>query len=411
MKKITLLCFTGYPLSVMLANFSMYNFPYSDIICFALFMIVAILAAISTSSAFNFRKKSCLLWTFGWLFIYFFTFILNRYLAYSKFLFYIYGIFFLGLRKDNQIKIINSFINFLAFLLPFSVIEYILYFVFDYGIVLGDITRNAFNGSQYYFKQLIFNVVDDFTLYPRFSGLTEEPGLIGTLCGFLLFYTDKAKSMRKQFYVFLISGIVSLSLAYYIILVFFLLTKITSFAKLFAGLIVGSVLIGTMYKLNSDAFELLIVERIGDNDIESIDNRSSSTFDFYFEQSVSSGSIIFGNGHLPQALSSPKENGRDEGGIAGAKKWIYQYGLVAFLIVFVMYLVIYKFNKNIILEKIKWEDIVFLVIFWISFYQRETIIYPYTLLAYVGISLIRKSKVKGGSNKTNMNYMSEINKR
>ena len=56
----------------------------------------------------------------------------------------------------------------------------------------------------------------------RFQSLTEEPGVVGTLCAFILFTIDR-KKYKKEFYIFCLAGILSLSLAFYLLLLFGLL--------------------------------------------------------------------------------------------------------------------------------------------------------------------------------------------
>lgn len=386
-----LLAFVGFALSTMLASFSIYNSLYFLYVCFVLFLIFTLVAYIQDPTILSnetSQKKQALIWIFAWLIMFFFC-LLHIHLPPSRLLLYfVYAFLFLRLKISIQKRIIDNFVLVLSVLIFISIIEYIIYQFSGIGIVLGNVFRETVTDREIPFLQLPFNLIDQYNNMPRFCGLTEEPGLLGTLCGFLLFYTGFSRRTRFQFYVLLIGGALTLSLAFYIILSFFSLTKIKSLKGTLLTILIGGLLSVGFYHIFQEEVESFIIERIAENTLESLDNRSSESFDYYFFKSVKSGQILFGTGgYIPDDVFSRTSGGGYSKGIAGAKKWIYQYGLICFLIIFWAYISIYRKRKS----ELKYEDYVFLIIFWLSFYQRETILESYTFLAYMGVPYVSYS--------------------
>jgi len=298
-----------------------------------------------------------------------------------------YAVFFLRISYELQVRIIKCFVWVMAILLICSVVEYTIYETTGWGIVLGQATRVT-EVRETHFVNLVFNLINIDPDYgeTRFQSIADEPGRIGTLCGMLLFLTWRVRSLRIPFIVFIISGIISFSLAFFVLLGIFLITHVRVNLK---KLTIGIAVIGATIYVTYDRFQEMIVERImadgadGEmEDIETIDNRTSVVFDKYFNLAFENGQLWLGVGayNLPEQI-----NLESHGGNAGGKKWIFQYGIVAMAVLFI------TFNK-VFLRRLRRKpdikDYGFLIAYWLSFYQRSDVMPPYFIIAFMAIPVI-----------------------
>lgn len=296
-----------------------------------------------------------------------------------------YTVFFLRISYELQVRIIKCFVWLLAILLACSVVEFTIYETTGWGIVLGQTTRVT-TVRETHFVNLVFNLVGTFLVNTRFQSIADEPGRIGTLCGMLLFLTWRVRSLRIPFIVFTISGIISFSLAFFVLLGMFL---VTHFRVSLKKMLIGIAVIGTTIYVTYDRFQEMIVMRVmadadeGEmEDIEDIDNRTTETFDKYFDRAFENGQLWLGVGanNLPAII-----NIESHGGNAGAKKWIFQYGIVALALLFI------TFNK-VFLRRLRRKpdikDYGFLIAYWLSFYQRSDVMSPYCILVFMAIPII-----------------------
>lgn len=294
----------------------------------------------------------------------------------------VYAVFFLRVSYELQVRIIKCFVWVLAILLACSIVEFAIYETTGWGIVLGQATRVT-TVRESYFTNLVFNLIGTSYIDARFQSIADEPGRIGTLCGMLLFLTWRVRSLRIPFIVFTISGIISFSLAFYVLLSIFLVKHVrVSMKKMFVGIAV----IGATIYVTYDRFEELIVMRImadGEvEDIEDVDNRTTEAFDKYFNRALENGQLWLGVGanNLPKGIEL-----ESRGGNAGAKKWIFQYGIVALALLFI------TFNKVFLRRlrrKPKFKDWAFLIAYWLSFYQRCDVMPPCFIIAFMAIPII-----------------------
>ena len=375
-------------LLTMLANFSVYKLPGIYWICMIL-LVSSYMICSRTHGVISSRKKEMRIFGMGWALVYLISIIFNFCFPSLSVIFaIIFGVFFLSLNRDIQKNIIYRFVWLLAIILLLSIIEFILFQLSRKGFVLGQRTRVT-DVRETYFLHLLFNLISTDAFIPRFQSLAEEPGLIGTLCGFLLFFTWKVKSMRFPFYVFLFSGIISFSLAYYVILLFFL---ISCFKFNFRNITLVFLVSFLLYQVFKENIDLLILSRVDVENPVDIDNRTSSIFDYYFEKAYNNGQLWLGvgAGNLPPQITMG-----ESGGNAGAKKWIFQFGIIGFIIVFFAYTVLYRLRKR---PPMTFYDWAFLIIFWLSFYQRETILNSYTLLAFLAMPIRNDYQIKTNIN-------------
>ena len=296
-----------------------------------------------------------------------------------------YAIFFLRISYVLQARIIKCFVWVLAILLICSLVEYAIYETTGWGIVLGQTTRVT-TVRETHFVNLLFNLIGTDGLEPRFHSIADEPGRIGTLCGMLLFLSWRVRSLRIPFIIFVISGVVSLSLAFLVLFGIFL---ITNFRVGLKKMILGIAVIGATIYVTYDNFEELIIERIMSDDeegemedLETIDNRTTKVFDKYFNLAFENGQLWLGVGvnNLPKQIER-----ESHGGSAGAKKWIYQYGIVALVFLFITFNMVFLRRLR---RKPNIKDYGFLIAYWLSFYQRSDVMPPYFIIAFMAIPII-----------------------
>ena len=294
-----------------------------------------------------------------------------------------YAVLFLRISYELQVRIIKCFVWVLAILLTCSIVEFTIYETTGWGIVLGQSTRET-AAKETHFVNLVFNLIGTNYGVVRFQSIANEPGRIGTLCGMLLFLAWRVRSLRIPFIVFVISGIISFSLAFFVLLGIFLITHVRVSLK---RMIIGIAIIGATIYVVFDRFEEKVVLRImaddGEmEDIETIDNRTTAAFDKYFNLAFEKGQLWLGVGvnNLPKEIDL-----ESHGGSAGAKKWIFQYGFVALTILFMTYNKVFLRRLR---RKPDIKDYGFLIAFWLSFYQRSDVISPFVIIVFMAIPVI-----------------------
>lgn len=319
----------------------------------------------------NRNQKYAGLFTFSLLFIWFVKLICTGQID-NTIISPIFSVSFLiMLRDDLKIECLNRFINVLAIILALSLVEYIIFVLFHVGYVLYSGLERA-GADDYYmiqiYEQHIFNVIISGADFPRFQSLCEEPGVVGTICGFLTFTTKGRVEYKFQYIIFIIAGALSFSLAFFALFAMHLLimkkeTKSTIF--ILAAIIVLA------YIYFYEFFEYRLFFRLQE---EGIDNRVTGDFDFAFEKAFESGQLL-----LPQ--SDTKSAG------AGAKMWIWRYGLIS-LVVLVFSYSYYFFEKIKQYMTPRVPCIIFYIAFWISFYQRHWITNLDYMIAFLTIPIL-----------------------
>ena len=326
------------------------------------------------------NNKEAFLFLWGWGIVFLISTILNGarpgLIHLNSFLF---CYLVLCLSKDIQREVFNKFVWLLSVLVLLSAIEYIMYSITGKGVVLASVTRST-DYRETNFTHLLFNVLRLDLIIHRFQGLFKEPGNMGTTCAFMLFATWKIKSMKIPFIIFLICGLLSLSLAFYIFLFIFLLSNVKPNIK---NLIMLTLITIPLLYVFKDNFEYKIIERIDNADSpEELDNRTSKSFNRSFAKAFENGKLWLGVGidNIPESVSA-------DGGNAGGKPWLYQYGILSFIIVFYIFNVIYyrRCNKSLTIH-----DWVFLFVYWACFYKSVVFTTPSIFIVYIMMPMINK---------------------
>ncbi|MGL4675409.1 MAG: hypothetical protein ACRCXK_11170 [Wohlfahrtiimonas sp.] len=284
------------------------------------------------------------------------------------------------------LKTIDSFRNLFCILIFPGIILWLIHHI------TGDFSLFSLFQIPDHLNPSVFKVMknENYMLYPfsvalsymyeqdsfyRFIGFFDEPGLLGTVAFFLLATTNYNIKNIKNI-IILIAGLISLSLAFYVLtFIYLLFCSFRQYQKIIY-LIIFSVSIYALSNL-SIPFNKAIGSRlhIVHSDagiVVSGDNRSNNVLEQEFIQAYKApiAQIIFGD--------------RDYKNTDGSASWkmiFIQTGIVGLLIctsILLLTLVIYSEDK-----KIYWISIVFLICLFASFYQRPDIIKAYYILAFI----------------------------
>ena len=288
---------------------------------------------------------------------------------------------FLVLRNDAKTWIYDKFIKLLALLFVFSIIEF-LFAQFGRVYIIGETVRSGVV-YQNSFYQTIFNLLPQYYLNgtARFQSITEEPGLVGTLCFFILSSMDM-KKYKVQAIIFGLAGILSMSLAFYVLMFFWLILRFKSFTLKY--ILLFMLFSGTIYFVFSDRINDIIIERIVSkkNEGESLDNRNSEQVKKLFDETSNSfDRIICGMGNRTFEKM-------DTGASAGIKKIIVQYGFLMVLMALASFCLLFFKMKGY-----SYSSVVILMLFLFSLYQRFDLNLSTNIIVIFGSMLPFEGKI------------------
>ena len=306
---------------------------------------------------------------------------------------------FLILRENLKVRILDGFIRVIAIILFLSVVEYLIYIFTDQRYILYS---DLFYLDKRPYYQTLFNLMPQsnamaiFNNMYRFQSVAEEPGGVGTLCSFLLFATCGCKKYRFHYIVFWVAGLLSFSLAFYIMAFIHVVSFYISNRNFWPIIIIITIISLVLYFFQ-DGFEMAVLDRISGKSLDEIDNRTAANFQRAYDKAWDDGTIWFGYGTNTSAIET-------DGGTAGARKMIFQYGVFRTIAIVIAYIYCYLKTIPKMNRKSKLMAFSFLLVFWISFYQRHYIlsfvyILPYFVMPYF-ISYKEKinSHIENGNN-------------
>lgn len=340
-------------------------------ICFLCMLLFIILYKMSAK---NFDKKDILLVILYVIVIYF-----NASIDNIKILF---GIFFLQipvvvfLLGDNEFKI-NTYKYFVK-LFALSLIPGIIIFVFnllgvDFSHTLIE-PLNALKNGYYkcYYGAVVFaSNVESYggILFTRLCGMYDEPGVPGTICGIILMIEKLDFKKNHINKILLIGGLLSFSMAFYILLLINMLVN-RKFKFFVFIILVLTVLNFSSFNKQYGVFDKILFERIMISDFKlSGDNRTSSTLDYAYDHFLSSdlATILMGKGQ------GYVRDHVDDGGSSSYKILIFERGLIFFILYLLLIALFYYKNTN------SFKNYYILLAIYLSIYQRPDIL----ILAYV----------------------------
>jgi hypothetical protein len=252
-----------------------------------------------------------------------------------------------------------------------SIIEYVLVVFFNIGYVVSHVSRDLAINS-YAFDEYLFNLILQPIEVARFQSLLHEPGDIGTFNGILIFGLLNLNGYKFEKIMIVLSGLISMSMAFYILAVIYILLN---FSKLkFKTLILSVLVLVGVYFVFEEQIEKQIVYRITEN---KVDNRSD-------DRMIAANLKNLGNCQLLGA-GYGSVNKKYGSGSAGANVFIYDYGWIGFFIIFLCYTATFY---NFCNKKLSVNQFIFLIAFWLSFYQRQNIYEIQIVMAFLLPSMI-----------------------
>lgn len=279
------------------------------------------------------------------------------------------------LQDKIKIELVHFFTKDFTILLSVSLFAWILFLM---GIPLPNSITN-FNNGQYFYDNYYFFLLDHrdhFLAFPRFSSIFLEPGQLGMITSFLL-YANQFDLKRKEVWVLLVATVLSFSLAAYVLTLFsasaFVLLK-TRRLVLYLIIWIGFIFAGYLYFTKSNngnnPINISIIERlfIQDGDIVG-NNRYSSIMDNYFDNFMKSDDIYTGVGTGKYQILKLGAN-------AGYKVFIFQYGIIGTVLVFLFYLSLVRNYESKL-------SMTFLIVYILCFIQAAYPLWECELLIFI----------------------------
>lgn len=214
----------------------------------------------------------------------------------------------------------------------------------------------------------------------RFSGIYDEPGLLGTISALFLL-ADRFNMKSKINIILLISGVISVSLVFYI---FTIVGFLMQSNKKIIGIIFIIVLGVGVY--NTPIYDNYLAKRFETSSSDGViaDNRVSDCFKAEYEKFASSDSEVQllgegNNAHLSTMCD-----------VSSYKMYIYDYGYIGILVIAIALIIQYTYPLLVtgnIFRYIK-SSLFFVFCFFISYYQRPVLFnLAFCLIFYYSISL------------------------
>jgi hypothetical protein len=279
---------------------------------------------------------------------------------------------FLYLKPEARLWVYDKFIRILALFLFVAILEYLLVHV-GISFSFGESVRP---GSTWRYHQGLLNLIPFYKVgFFRFHFITEEPGFIGTLCFFIIATLDK-KKYKREFIVFTFAGMITFSLAFYLLCFLWGLSKIkpSNFKFLLIPLVLYAFFHGPIN-------EMIIDRTITQSEEGTLDNRNSFKMNRLFMEMCENGKIIVGIGY--HELYEQKKN-LNLGFSSGLKSFCMQYGVVGFFLVLASFsYMFFRYNK------INYSNVVVLILFWFSFYQRSNLNLETNIVVLFSYSLVQ----------------------
>lgn len=240
---------------------------------------------------------------FGYVLIFIYSYIASRYILLNKGGFL--GFLFLSISFASIILIdsriwVNVFKKYVWIfsitLIP-SILQFLLVYIFNFSFsstVIAPSPWNPHPGSFYY--KYFFFVQENFGQYylvPRFCGLYDEPGFIGTIAMVILF-TNRYTLNSKQWYniPILLGGLLSFSFFFYLSTIFYLLLNIniksTKYYVLITFILLFSIISSVL--LDSYVYQRLITIF---QSMQLMGSRESDNFSFFYN-SLYISDLLFG---------------------------------------------------------------------------------------------------------------------
>lgn len=259
---------------------------------------------------------------------------------------YIQALYLYILPRKRKIDLLHFITKIYSIILGISIIVYLSTYVINIPSIgsfkAGDLDfYPLYDNYVFFVKTRLYN---NFTY--RFNGPFLEPGHQAMISGLLLFANKFDFKNNKLLWIPLIGILISFSLAGYVILVLsYILLFVKSIVKVVASLIIFLVfnyIVTDVWNGGDNPVNVLIFERLEYDEEKGIsgNNRTGKVTDDYFEQNIKDGKFLLGT------RDAKGDDKRIIG--AGYKVYLLQNGLIALLLVVLLYrlLINPKCNKR-----------------------------------------------------------------
>lgn len=243
-----------------------------------------------------------------------------------------------SLEKQYREKILNVAVSIVSVIVFCAVIEYIISYSTGWSITLTTLEH-----GEVTFTHSFFNLYMNGDLHNRFRAISNEPGALGALCGFMVGYLPFGKKYKNKIVIFLIAGLLSLSLAFYIYFIFIVIFKLITRQIGFKILIILLTSVAAMAYFFREPIQQAVIERVLYKD--NVDNRTGDTANKFMDNLFTTSETFYGVGNR---TAYKIEEGSGQGN-AGLKWKIFQYGVVGVGFYFLgMYFLYRRFrNENV----------------------------------------------------------------
>lgn len=289
-------------------------------------------------------------------------------------------IFLLSLSKDFLVLVLQKFEKLITIVLLLGIITFLISSI----VKLPSFSIAPLNPSKLsYYNVYIFDLsVFDYNIgnSRRFMSVFDEPGVIGSFLSLLISYKE-IKFNKIRDFVFVVAGLLSFSLVFYIILFINLLYNKTLNIKFYLFFVC---FIAIFYYVKPNYVQTVLFERfIVGNDLGIVNNRTTEDFDIKYDNFVKKGGEQLFLGLGPNSL---KELSKEiELNVSSYKSVVYQYGILGFLIfVFFFFYSTWRYAPT----KRGWF---FFLIFLMVIWQRPEHFAYFNIIIYLcGLSYISK---------------------
>jgi hypothetical protein len=276
------------------------------------------------------------------------------------------SIFFITLKPNDQFRIFNYLITILSIVYTIGLASYFLRIV---GLNPQIGTVIATNPYKEPYSVFFGHIEESYLMVYRFSSIFDEPGVVGTLNGLILTSIGISKRDIRSL-ILLIAGLVSFSLAFYIILIINILLYYD-----FKKFIITLVFLFAMILFSGDKVRELIGSRLViANGVLTGDNRTHDEFEVFYRSFLARGGddLFFGKGYVT-AETTPELTF-----VSNYKILIVRYGIFGVCLIICFYaLFVYSFNNS----RKGWF---LFLIFLISAYQRPDLLQLFNIVLFIG---------------------------
>ena len=287
---------------------------------------------------------------------------------------------FLILPNNLQLEIFKKFTKIISVIFALGVITYSIRLFIDLpGFEI--LPLNKFKQSSY--LVYLFDITLPQTLFPKFFSIFDENGVVGTVCALLISF-QKIKINSFTNVSILIAGLLSFSLAFYIVL---LLTLIFDFKIHYLIFVPIIFILFNIFIPKDNIFYLYILDRVVITEEGFAgDNRTGKDFDINYEYFLKNGGndLTFGRGVLADKIDEI-----DTLGSSSYKFLVYRHGIIgcSLFLLFFIYLTI-KISPTP-------RGFFFLSIYILLLYQRPNLFLYYNIVIYVGgLLMIKHNQIK-----------------